>query len=68
MMRLMALTVITALHLFPSPAIANDKIGTLLATLSTAKAQTEGRAVRLQGCAALKGRPALADLRISMEP
>ncbi|MCD6734100.1 MAG: hypothetical protein LT103_10960 [Burkholderiaceae bacterium] len=59
----MALTVIAALYLFPPLAIADDKIDALLATLSTAKAQTEGRAVRLQGCTALKGRPALADLR-----
>jgi len=50
-----------------STASAADKVSSLLATLSTAKAQVEGRAQRVLACTALSDPKTLQDLRSKYE-
>jgi hypothetical protein len=53
--------------LMAGPALANDVLADLLATLSNAKAQVEGRASRAQSCAPLRGSRMLEDLLTKYE-
>lgn len=47
----------------PHAAAAADRVTALLATLSTAKAQVEGRAQRVQTCVSFRDKKTLEDLR-----
>ena len=53
---------VCALALATHAAYARDNVSDLLATLSSAKAQTEGRALRVQACVNLRGSRALEAL------
>ena len=52
--RLLQISVICLATILATSAYADDKITDLLTTLSTAKAQAEGRASRVQNCISLK--------------
>ena len=63
-MKLLCVAILAVVLFASSPAaVAADKVNSLLATLSTAKAQVEGRAQRVQTCAALRDPNKVRDLR-----
>lgn len=63
MNRFIKLVLASCLFASSTFALASDKVTSLLATLSTAKAQTEGRAQRVLTCSSLQNAMTLEDLR-----
>ncbi len=63
MNRFAVLVLASVLSTSATCALASDKVTSLLATLSTAKAQTEGRAQRVLACSGLRNAKTLQDLR-----
>lgn len=61
--RFSALVFAAVLSASATCSLASDKVASLLATLSTAKAQTEGRAQRVLTCSGLRDARMLQDLR-----
>jgi len=61
--RFTALILAWGLCVWHPAALASDKVTSLLATLSTAKAQIEGRAQRVLACTGLRNDKTLQDLR-----